>query len=200
VLKSRVSPGHPCPFLPLSASLGDVLSRMTVKRQKHLRYARRRLERERRVRFRVHYKGNLLQLALNKMLKHREQAARTRDRWATFHPWTTEKRFSVFLSSLCSYSEQDCGVAVTELLGDDQQVAAALILFGGDHALYYTAGRDPAFARASVGSLNLLATIEWLGSERASTLDLGLGDESYKYAFGAVDEMRRDWTFCAVSP
>lgn len=58
----------------------------------------------------------------------------------------------------------------------------------GDRYLYYQAGFDPAWSRASPGLLLLAQTIRSAIEEGASDYDMLLGDEPFKYRFGTVTQ------------
>ena len=68
-----------------------------------------------------------------------------------------------------------------------QPAAALHVLLRGDWAYFYLAGFDPAFARASPGTLIVAHAIEEAARSGVRHIDFLRGSEPYKYEWGARD-------------
>lgn len=80
------------------------------------------------------------------------------------------------------------GMLRLHLLRVDDLPAAAFYGFAcGGRLYFYLGGFDPAFERASVGSLAILEALEFAVSRGDTRLDFLRGPEPYKYRWGAVD-------------
>lgn len=80
------------------------------------------------------------------------------------------------------------GMLRLHLLRVDDRPAAAFYGFAcGGRLYFYLGGFDPAFERASVGSLAILEALEFAVSRGDTRLDFLRGPEPYKYRWGAVD-------------
>jgi CelD/BcsL family acetyltransferase involved in cellulose biosynthesis len=77
------------------------------------------------------------------------------------------------------------GCALAEMLVDGRPAAADLYLLAHDVALMWLRGLAPGWRRFPCGHLLLRVTAEGLESDGFTVLDLGRGDEPYKYVFGA---------------
>jgi CelD/BcsL family acetyltransferase involved in cellulose biosynthesis len=75
--------------------------------------------------------------------------------------------------------------ALVEMLVDGDAVASDLYLLNPPVALMWLRALDPGFQRFPCGHLLLRATAELLAADGYESLDLGRGDEPYKYVFGA---------------
>jgi CelD/BcsL family acetyltransferase involved in cellulose biosynthesis len=76
-------------------------------------------------------------------------------------------------------------VAIMQLAVDTEVVAADLYLLEQPVAMLRLRALDPAVHRLECGHLLLRATAEALAAEGYETLDLGRGEEPYKFVFGA---------------
>ncbi len=83
------------------------------------------------------------------------------------------------------------GTLRLQVLRFGRQIAAAYytLLAGSDRTLFYLSGFDPAFARASPGTILLAHMIEQAIAEGRRELHFLRGGEAYKYAWGASDRM-----------
>lgn len=197
-LVGRPQPPAPCPALPLQCSANPTSRELersdrAVRWRKKLAYARRRVGR------RFDAAEEILpasleefERVLTKMLRDRQHTALARGQWNGYHPWTQDAAFDAFLHRLGRHR----GLAhITRLQLDDEQAAAALVLTEGKHVLYYCIGRNAAFDAYSPGLITLGTVAEWALEQGFPVLDLGIGDEPYKYAAGARDDLRRTWRF-----
>ena len=75
--------------------------------------------------------------------------------------------------------------AFMEMLVDGSPVASDLYLLDRPSALMWLRALDPDFQSYPCGHLLLRATAEAFASEGYESLDLGRGDEPYKFVFGA---------------
>jgi CelD/BcsL family acetyltransferase involved in cellulose biosynthesis len=83
---------------------------------------------------------------------------------------------------------------VLEALRIDRKIVSVMYGFRDHQALrYYLGGFDPAFARASVGSLVLAHAIEGALGRGLKEFDFLRGREPYKYAWGARDRPILRW-------
>jgi CelD/BcsL family acetyltransferase involved in cellulose biosynthesis len=80
-------------------------------------------------------------------------------------------------------SEDHC--LFMEMLVDETVVARDLYLLDGSVAMLWLRALDMGWLHHSCGHLLLRATIEQLGIQGYELLDLGRGDEPYKFGFGA---------------
>ncbi|UQA62960.1 GNAT family N-acetyltransferase [Polyangium aurulentum] len=86
------------------------------------------------------------------------------------------------------------GMLAFEVLRIDRKIVSVLYGFYDHQALrYYLGGFDPAFARASVGSLVLARAIEQALGRGVKEFDFLRGREPYKYAWGASDRPILRW-------
>lgn len=77
------------------------------------------------------------------------------------------------------------GCALMEMLVDGRPVASDLYLLDRPVATMWLRALDPAWRRFPCGHLLLRSTALELAAEGYTSLDLGRGDEPYKYVFGA---------------
>jgi CelD/BcsL family acetyltransferase involved in cellulose biosynthesis len=75
--------------------------------------------------------------------------------------------------------------AITELLIDGQPAASDLYLIDGRVAMSWVRGVDPRWRRFPCGHLLLRASAEQFARDGFEVLDMGRGDEPYKFLFGA---------------
>lgn len=176
-----------CPVLMLSAEGGldkQVPSRMAG----NLRTARRRAEALGEVTFESAHPGNLDELMEALLGLH---ASRWRERGDTgglaaeaiqrFHKDVARRLLARSMLAL-------------EALRIDGKIVSVLYGFYDHQALrYYLGGFDPAFARASVGSLVLARAIEGALARGLAEFDFLRGREPYKYAWGARDRPILRW-------
>lgn len=97
----------------------------------------------------------------------------------------SEPGFRFFLQSVSTElgAQDRCGIATLCL--DGIPVARDLYIADQRTAMLFLRGMNPQWHRYSCGHLLLKSTVTRLAKEGCTTLDLGRGDEAYKYRFGA---------------
>jgi CelD/BcsL family acetyltransferase involved in cellulose biosynthesis len=176
-----------CPVLKLSegGSLeGQVPSRMAG----NLRTARRRAEQMGEVSFESARPDNLdellealLELHASRWQERGDTGVLAADAVQRFHEDVARRLLRRAMLAL-------------EVLRIDRRIVSVMYGFYDHQALrYYLGGFDPAFARASVGSLVLAHAIERALGRGVKEFDFLRGREPYKYAWGACDRPILRW-------
>jgi CelD/BcsL family acetyltransferase involved in cellulose biosynthesis len=93
-----------------------------------------------------------------------------------------------FLKRLLELNGPDGPLQLTFLTVSGRRIAAGLHFETADGYLYYNAGVDPDAMELSPGVLMVYSFVQRALAAGKRRLDFLRGDESYKYAWGAVDE------------
>jgi CelD/BcsL family acetyltransferase involved in cellulose biosynthesis len=163
----------------------DAASELPAARRRDLDRLLRRLRERHEVRFEW-TRGGGVAAALGDLLRLRAERFSAVGRTSELPPIEREPGFERFLTRMADELGATSRAAVATLLIDGAAAARDLYLLDGGVAMLFMRGLSPAWQRSSGGHLLLRWCIEELTREGFATLDLGRGDETYKYMFGAT--------------
>jgi len=121
-------------------------------------------------------------------LRTRWWAARGRQ----LHPWRASPMYRSFLADLLERLLPIGLARVTELEMAERVVAVEISLMDSRRLYAWTDGYDPAYASLGLGKLGVAEGVRWSIETGRELYDFMVGDESYKYQFGAQDRYC-DW-------
>ena len=121
-------------------------------------------------------------------LRTRWWAARGRQ----LHPWHASPMYRSFLADLLERLLPIGLARVTELEMAERVVAVEISLMDSRRLYAWTDGYDPAYASLGLGKLGVAEGVRWSIETGRELYDFMVGDESYKYQFGAQDRYC-DW-------
>lgn len=117
----------------------------------------------------------------------REDAWRRRGRYQQLAAASRGPGMARLLDALATRGAGDGLPLVARLVAGDTAVAAALLLAGGGGRVwYYLCTYDPTYAAYGPGVMLLTECVRYCHGRGLAVLDLGRGDEPYKFTAGAV--------------
>jgi CelD/BcsL family acetyltransferase involved in cellulose biosynthesis len=185
-LNVRVKEEDPGAYVELPRSWDTYLSTLSAGRMKRMRWERRQLEAHHGpVTFEIITDSDQLISAVESLWQVRERSWRKRQRYDELMPWARGESIKRFLRALVGYGSRGMQPAVSVLRAGENTVAMALLLYGQGAAWYYMCTYAPEYGRYGPGRLLLAECIRAAIGQGLRILDLGRGDESYKFALGA---------------
>ncbi|HEX8205420.1 MAG TPA: GNAT family N-acetyltransferase [Solirubrobacteraceae bacterium] len=173
-------PGDPSPFVDLK---GDWQSAASPRRLRRWRRARQQLCARHHVEVR--------RVVGSDVDRHQDEFARLRDARLTAKGRQVGLPQPAFLRRVIRELGARGRAEFMQLVIDGETVACDLYLVERPFAMIWLRGLHPSWARFPCGHLLLRASAEALADDGFTTLDLGRGDEPYKYLFGAERRVLR---------
>jgi len=185
----------PGAYIVLPTSWEDFWSGLSTSRRKRVRAERRGLERDHQfVSFEITDKGSDLDASIDLLWRMREESWMRRGTYNTLAPWARGRAIREFLHDLAGCGARDTIPAVAALRVGSGIAAMALLLVMHDRAWYYMCTYDLDYSRYGPGRLLLAECTREAISRGFTTLDLGRGDESYKFTLGASRKVLKNVT------
>lgn len=178
----------PCPGIELPSTFDEYLKELPSKRRTNIRRHLRTLDDERVVELREVTSPERLPATLE-----RWQEIRTRQ-WSErgpeeFNEMHGEPSFRAFMLAV-TRRLVPLGLAVVWELVRDDDVVGAWVNFADRRAMYwYLGGFEPDLHALGLGKIAIVAAIRSSIEQGRSYFDFGVGDEDYKYWYGATDRL-----------
>jgi CelD/BcsL family acetyltransferase involved in cellulose biosynthesis len=184
-----------CPALDLPSTVEEWRAALPPKLRSNLGYYRRRLEREGDARFITADETNLTQLLDRLFELHRAR-------------WRTRKLPGVFSRPAVQNFHREVATGFHRrgwlrlygLVYRDEIAAVLYCFLARGRAFYYAGGFDPALSRLSPGTVLTGYAMEDSIRSGAREWDFLRGDEPYKYAWGARDQVNERLVVTPVTP
>ncbi|MEA2573998.1 MAG: hypothetical protein QOH93_1296 [Chloroflexia bacterium] len=194
-LRSVRLPRTDCPYIAVPSTWEEYTQTLQRKPRQHLESFARRVVEESRAYFRMVTDEAEVAGGVARFYElHRA-------RWATkddqLNPEHTDPRFLAFLQEACSRSAAHGFLRLAELCAGDATVSSWISFNVNGRWNGYMTGFDPKWSSKRPGKVLHGFVMRQALAEHARELDLGRGNEGYKYEMGAVD--RKNWRFILAS-
>lgn len=171
---------RPAPEIVLDRDLEEKVS---GRRRRTWGNRRRRIEQDHTVEFRMVAEGHEVLASLPSFERLRELRRQATGRPAERPP------VALVAEAVKRLAEEGEAIAFFEMVVDGDVVASDLYLLDPPVALMWLRGLDPAWQAFPCGHLLLAWTARRLRSQGYEVLDMGRGNEPYKFIFGASDRV-----------
>ncbi|HEY0071697.1 MAG TPA: GNAT family N-acetyltransferase [Chloroflexia bacterium] len=190
-LRTIQAPRNDCPFIPIPATWEEYTQTLQRKPRQHLESFARRVVEESGAYFRLVTEEADVPAAVARFYAlHRARWATKEDELAPEH---TEASFLPFLEETCTRAAAHGLLRLCELCVGDATISSWISFNVNGRWNGYMTGFDPEWSSKRPGKVLHGFVMRQALAEHARELDLGRGNEGYKYEMGAVD--RKNWRF-----
>lgn len=165
-----------CPFISLPSTFEDYLQTLSKKFRWNVKYYKRRILTKLNGTIRINNDKESIVDALEDLFELHIKRWQDRGIACTF----TNPTFQEFIKDLCQSLADKDQVKLYRLFIDEKPVAAVLMFYWQESAIFYQTGWDPEYRKFSPGVALLSQTVEDAILEGRKYYDFLRGDEDYK--------------------